>query len=76
MGTAKTDDMRRAGFTAVERKALAHDFDRLGFAGAKLFGAVDRLPKPAQVIPREGAGLGRDEIFPAQLFSVAGGFYV
>jgi hypothetical protein len=68
MGTTKADNVRRAGITAVEREALAHDLDRFGFADVEMLSAVDRLPEPAQVIPRQRAGLGRNEIFPAQLF--------
>src|SRR5258706_8554124 len=64
--TAESDDVRRAGFTTVQRKLLAHNLDRPGFAGAQLFGAIDGLPEPAHVVAGERSRLGRNEILKAQ----------
>ncbi len=52
MRAAKIHDMGRAAFTAIKRKTLAHDLDRFGLAGLKLFAAMDRMPKPAHVRSR------------------------
>src|SRR5580765_4417676 len=66
--------MRRACFTSVERKALAHDLDRLGLAGAQLFGAMDRMPKPAHECTGESARPSGDEVLVAELFMGAVAF--
>ena len=56
MRTAKTDDMGRAGFAAVERKALAHDLDGSSFAGPKFFGAMDRIQNLRMNLPARVPG--------------------
>src|SRR4030095_14531773 len=60
--------MWRACFTSGERKALAHDLDRLGLAGAQLFGAMDRLQEAAHECAGESARASGDEILVAELF--------
>ena len=60
--------MRRACFTSVERKALAHDLDRLGLAGAQLLGAMDWMPEAAHELPGDAIWPSGDEIFVAKFF--------
>ena len=69
-GQRKFRDMRRACFTSVERKALAHDLDRLGLAGAQLLGAMDWMPEAAHECAGDGARPSGDEILVAELLWV------
>ena len=68
MRAAEIHDVRRAVITAVKRKALAHDLDRLGLAGAHLLGAMNRMPKSAHECTGETSRASGDEILVAELF--------
>jgi hypothetical protein len=59
---------------SIQRKLFAHDLDRLGLAGAELFGAMNRLPKPAHERAGETTRPCGDEIFVAEIFSAKGIF--
>jgi len=65
MRAAEIYYMRRAAFTAVQCKALAHDLNRFSLAGAELFSAMNRMPKSPHELPGEATRPGGDEILVA-----------
>ena len=71
---AKRDHMRIAALAAVKGEIFTHDPERHGFTGRQIFGAVNRLPKRAEIAPGKTARVGAikiDRIFSAHVFSFA-----
>src|SRR5687768_140417 len=63
MRAPKRRDMRRAGLPSIKREIFAHDPQRNRFAGGQILGAVNRLPKRAQIAPSQSARLGAVKVY-------------
>jgi hypothetical protein len=52
---AKVDDVRLTLVAPIERELFAHDFDRFGPTGLKIFRAKNGLPKIPHILARQRA---------------------